>query len=64
MSQMQPTQKSPLEEHLAADHLDGEVCEKCCEHEFDANEGYACIHCGMDGFEAMVCAAEDYGSDR
>ena len=27
----------------------GDTCNQCCEHEFDADEGYMCLNCGEQG---------------
>jgi hypothetical protein len=35
-----------------------DTCEQCCDHEFDASEGFMCINCGKDGLEEMFAAAE------
>jgi len=38
-------------------------CRECCEHEFDASEGYTCLNCGMDGAEEMLARAYDRAKD-
>jgi len=41
----------------------GEVCQVCCEHEFDPDEGFICINCDLQG-EPSDVYDEDYGQDR
>lgn len=38
-------------------------CQDCCEHEFDADEGYHCLSCGLDGSEDVAAAAYDRMKD-
>ena len=40
-----------------------ETCEECCDHEFDADEGYHCLNCGKDGSESVMSAAYDRAKD-
>ena len=40
-----------------------EVCEECCEHEFDADEGFHCLSCGKNGYEEMMAMAYDRAKD-
>lgn len=42
---------------------DGEVCNECCEHEYDASEGFMCLNCGNEGAEEMMSMAEDRAKD-
>ena len=39
-------------------------CENCCEHEFDASEGFHCLNCGKDGSEEVQCRAYDILKDE
>lgn len=39
-------------------------CPHCCEHEFDADEGYHCLNCGTDGSEEVMSNAYDQAKDR
>ena len=41
----------------------GDICQECCEHEFDADEGYTCLGCGLDGSEDVMAAAYDRAKD-
>lgn len=34
-----------------------DVCEECCEHEYDSSEGYMCLNCGADGAEHVMARA-------
>lgn len=34
------------------------VCKKCCEHEYDLDEGYMCLSCGDEGIDGLADAAE------
>lgn len=36
---------------------DDDVCEECCDHDFDADEGNHCLSCGKDGSESVFSAA-------
>lgn len=40
-----------------------DICESCCDHEFDASEGFTCINCGKDGYEEVAAAAFDRAKD-
>ena len=43
----------------------GYTCPKCCEHEFDWDEGYTCLDCGMQGdIGALIDAEEIRRGDR
>lgn len=56
-----------LAAHIAADCPDdGVVCRKCCEHEYDWDEGGMCLNCGDQGdYGALIDHAMDtYGGDR
>lgn len=44
-------------------HKDDDVCEKCCEHEFDSSSGYECLNCGKEGLEDIMSAAYDSYKD-
>lgn len=37
--------------------------EETCEHEFDPDEGYHCLNCGLDGSERVLSAAYDRAKD-
>lgn len=38
--------------HIAADCPDdGEVCENCCEHDFDPDEGFMCLSCNKSKYD-------------
>lgn len=50
--------------HCGAEVFDFEVCEQCCEHDFDSSEGYHCLSCGKDGTEEVMSAAYDRMKDR
>lgn len=41
-------------------------CQECCEHEFDWDEGYTCLNCGLQGdIGELIDALEyGYGEDR
>jgi hypothetical protein len=43
--------------------LAGYSCQSCCEHEFDADEGYHCLNCALDGSEDVMAAAYDRAKD-
>lgn len=30
-------------------NVSDDVCEECCEHQFDMDEGYMCLECGAQG---------------
>ena len=40
-----------------------DICESCCTHEFDPDEGYHCLACGKDGAEEVMSAAYDRYKD-
>lgn len=42
---------------------DGELCNDCCDHEYDSSEGYTCLNCGDDGCESVLAAAYDRAKD-
>lgn len=52
-----------MKNHLESNHEDGEVCEECCEHEFDPSEGFTCLNCGKDGAEDAMANAYDRAKD-
>ncbi len=45
------------------DECAGVVCETCCEHEYDADEGFMCVHCNKEGIEDVMCRAFDRAKD-
>lgn len=40
-----------------------EIEQRECPHEFDASEGYTCLHCGKDGAEDVLSVLYDRGKD-
>lgn len=44
--------------------VEGKACQACCPHEFDASEGYTCLHCGKDGAEDVLSVLYDRGKDQ
>lgn len=40
-----------------------EECQECCEHDFDPDEGYICLNCGLEG-DPCDYYDEDYGQER
>lgn len=40
-----------------------DTCPSCCEHEFDPDEGYHCLNCGVDGSEEILSRAYDRAKD-
>ncbi len=40
-----------------------DICQKCCEHEFDPDEGYYCLDCGKCGAEEVLSALYDRAKD-
>lgn len=38
--------------------VNGKGCRDCCEHEFDPDEGYMCLHCGEAGVERLADQAD------
>lgn len=38
-------------------------CESCCDHYFDADEGFMCLECGKDGTEEIMSRAHDRAKD-
>jgi hypothetical protein len=41
-----------------------ESCPDCCEHEYDADEGFMCLGCGRDGTEDVMARAFDMAKAR
>lgn len=42
----------------------GDSCQDCCDHDYDADEGFHCLNCGKDGSEAVQGRAYDAYKDR
>lgn len=38
-------------------------CTECCDHEYDADEGFMCLGCGKDGTEHVMARAYDRAKD-
>lgn len=42
-----------------------DICQSCCEHDFDIDEGYMCLHCGKQGdYGELIDAAQAAMEDR
>ncbi len=41
----------------------GDFCHDCCEHEYDADEGFMCLGCGKEGAEEVMSRAFDRAKD-
>ena len=42
-----------------------ETCQDCCQHQFDADEGYICLGCGLQqDIGELIDAAEYSMGDR
>lgn len=41
-----------------------DVCEDCCDHEYDADEGFICLNCGREGAEDVMAQAYDAAKAR
>lgn len=39
------------------------VCQNCCPHEFDPNEGFMCLNCNAEGYDHFADMG-DYLEDR
>ncbi len=37
-----------------------DICQDCCEHEFDWDEGYTCLNCGKQGDIGEAMDAAEY----
>lgn len=42
---------------------ESEFCQDCCEHEYDADEGFMCLGCGKEGAEEVMSRAYDRAKD-
>lgn len=49
-----------LSRELQAMHEDG-IEDDECEHEFDPDEGFMCLHCGAEGLESVMSQAHEIG---
>lgn len=51
-------------EECKAETADHELCEECCSHDFDPDEGFMCTWCGKEGAEDVMARAYDDAKDR
>lgn len=40
-----------------------EICQECCDHEHDPDEGFMCLNCGHEGAEDVMASAYDRWKD-